>query len=386
MSIRFIRSALILVLLTTLTTACDTDGSTIAGPDPTVEPSSSTPAVEGTGDEPPAPGGGKKPSVKIAGGPAGDGGATENGDGSLCLDVRWLGGQDEANLGAGIAFEVTEVRLAGAESAGFSCPDDPCDGFTFDSNSDNCSKAVRPGNAEGRLSLYGRILCTASPQNCDDFRSNLKRRSIPIPASEAGGEGTGEPTETDEPTDPDPTQTRIWSRSRRAPMSSGHRRSDAVPDEEGSRLPHWIATWAGVIAPASVLSAVLFYFGYVSSRSQYEYFGVDVDAVGLGTQDYVMRSPQPLLVPLIVLTLLGAGLLVGHAAIRDRVISSADRRVARWHPGLPAHRAGAARCGRPAVGRLRPRGPVGLLCAGHAAAACRRRWAGRVRGTPAPRC
>lgn len=103
-----------------------------------------------------------------------------------------------------------------------------------------------------------------------------------------------------------------------------------MPDEEGGGLPRWIGTWASVIAPASVLSAVLFYFGYVSARSQYEYFGVDVDAVGLGTRDYVMRSPQPLLVPLIVLTLLGAGLMVAHAAIRDRVTSTAaDRRVVR---------------------------------------------------------
>jgi hypothetical protein len=103
-----------------------------------------------------------------------------------------------------------------------------------------------------------------------------------------------------------------------------------VADEEGGGLPRWIGMWASVIAPASVLSAVLFYFGYVSSRSQYEYFGVDVDAVGLGTQDYVMRSPQPLLVPLIVLTLLGAGLLVAHAAIREQVTGVAvTRRMAR---------------------------------------------------------
>ncbi|WP_306829837.1 hypothetical protein [Catenuloplanes nepalensis] len=92
-------------------------------------------------------------------------------------------------------------------------------------------------------------------------------------------------------------------------------------------MPEWIGTWAGVIAPVSVLSALLFYFGYVSARAQYDYFGVDVDAVGLDTQHYVMRSPQPLLVPLIVLTLLGAGLLIGHAAIRDRIGTAGSRAV-----------------------------------------------------------
>lgn len=100
--------------------------------------------------------------------------------------------------------------------------------------------------------------------------------------------------------------------------------------DEGGGLPRWIGTWASVIAPASLLSTVLFYFGYVSSRAQYEYFGIDVDAIGLGTREYVMRSPQPLLVPLIVLTLLGAGLLATHAAVRDRVArATGDRRVTR---------------------------------------------------------
>jgi hypothetical protein len=90
----------------------------------------------------------------------------------------------------------------------------------------------------------------------------------------------------------------------------------------GDRLPRWISSSATIIAPASVLSALLFYFGYVSSRSQYQYFGVEVDTIGLSTQDYVMRSPQPLLVPLLVLTLVGAGLLVLHAVIRSRVAAA----------------------------------------------------------------
>jgi hypothetical protein len=77
------------------------------------------------------------------------------------------------------------------------------------------------------------------------------------------------------------------------------------------RLVDWLGSWATVIAPVSVVSALLFYFGYVASRAQYEYFGVDVDVVGLGTQAYIMRSPQPLLVPLLVFTMLGAALLFG---------------------------------------------------------------------------
>ena len=98
-----------------------------------------------------------------------------------------------------------------------------------------------------------------------------------------------------------------------------------------SQLNQLYSIATNFVAPATLVSALLFYFGYVSSRAQYEYFGVDVDTIGLGTQDYVMRSPQPLLVPLLVLTLLGiAGVLV-HMSIIRRVAArepdeSPDRR------------------------------------------------------------
>lgn len=90
----------------------------------------------------------------------------------------------------------------------------------------------------------------------------------------------------------------------------------------GRQLPQWIGSLATIAAPASLLSALLFYFGYVSSRAHYEYFGVDVDTIGLDTQDYVMRSPQPLLLPLLVLALLGAGLLALHASVRRRIVAA----------------------------------------------------------------
>ncbi len=78
----------------------------------------------------------------------------------------------------------------------------------------------------------------------------------------------------------------------------------------------WWSLGSTIIAPATLLSTLLFYFGYVSSRAQYRYFGLDVDTVGLSTQDYVMRSPQALLVPLLTLTLGGAALLLVHLAVR----------------------------------------------------------------------
>ncbi|WP_432948444.1 hypothetical protein ACQPXM_13730 [Kribbella sp. CA-253562] len=100
--------------------------------------------------------------------------------------------------------------------------------------------------------------------------------------------------------------------------------------EQRAQIERWVSFAAGIVAPVTLISALLFYFGYVSARSQYEYFGIDVDTIGLSTQDYVMRSPQPLLVPLLVLTLLAvAGLLLHHAikptqtAVRRSLVAAA---------------------------------------------------------------
>ena len=92
-----------------------------------------------------------------------------------------------------------------------------------------------------------------------------------------------------------------------------------MAEQSGGQLERWLSIGGSIVAPATAITALLFYFGYVSSRAQYDYFGVDVDLVGLTTRDYVMRSPQPLLVPLLVITL-GCALLLGvHTWVRRRV-------------------------------------------------------------------
>jgi hypothetical protein len=96
-------------------------------------------------------------------------------------------------------------------------------------------------------------------------------------------------------------------------------------DHADGQFERWYEAATTFVAPATLLSALLLYFGYVSSRAQYLYFGVDVDAIGLSTRDYVMRSPQPLLVPLLVVGLVGAAALVAHLVIARREVA---RRVA----------------------------------------------------------
>ncbi|MGR6962852.1 hypothetical protein ACU610_00060 [Geodermatophilus sp. URMC 61] len=102
--------------------------------------------------------------------------------------------------------------------------------------------------------------------------------------------------------------------------------------EDGStlaRVERFLGNVASVAAPFTLVTALLFYFGYAASRAQYRYFGVDVDTIGLGTQDYVMRSPQVLLGPLLVLLASGALGVAVDAAVRRQIAAVFDR-----HPGV----------------------------------------------------
>lgn len=90
--------------------------------------------------------------------------------------------------------------------------------------------------------------------------------------------------------------------------------------EQTRSWERWLTLATTFIAPVTFVTALLFYFGYVSARAQYSYFGVDVDSLGLGTREFVMRSPQGILVPGLLVILLGAATAGGVAVFRsDRV-------------------------------------------------------------------
>ncbi len=94
-----------------------------------------------------------------------------------------------------------------------------------------------------------------------------------------------------------------------------------MTESPGVPWERWLSIGGSIVAPVTALSTLLFYFGYVSAREEYLYFGLDVDTIGLSTQDFVMRSGQPLLVPLIVLLLLAAGAVLGARRLRPRVLA-----------------------------------------------------------------
>jgi hypothetical protein len=67
-----------------------------------------------------------------------------------------------------------------------------------------------------------------------------------------------------------------------------------------------------VLAPAGVLSAVLYYFGYVREQALFAYFGTDLGSLGFSTTDYLVGSAGTFFVLLATLLLAAVGAVVGH--------------------------------------------------------------------------
>ncbi|MFD6175501.1 MULTISPECIES: hypothetical protein [unclassified Isoptericola] len=92
-----------------------------------------------------------------------------------------------------------------------------------------------------------------------------------------------------------------------------------------------------VLAPTTVIAALLFYFGYVSLTAQLGYFGLRLSTLGFSYQEVLLRSVAVVYVPLLVLIVLAiaalwfhtwAGALVGDARFRTAVVVAASVLVA----------------------------------------------------------
>jgi hypothetical protein len=82
-----------------------------------------------------------------------------------------------------------------------------------------------------------------------------------------------------------------------------------------------------VVAPASLLTAVLYYFGYIREHAFFAYFGVDLESLRFSTADYLVRSTGTIFLPIgTVLVCFLLALLVHHLLVL--VLSKRDKR---WH-------------------------------------------------------
>jgi hypothetical protein len=70
-----------------------------------------------------------------------------------------------------------------------------------------------------------------------------------------------------------------------------------------------------IAVPAASAAALVYYFGYIYSQTFYDELGLNVDALGLGTADFAIRSSQVLIGAFLVVTLALAGAALLHLAL-----------------------------------------------------------------------
>ena len=74
---------------------------------------------------------------------------------------------------------------------------------------------------------------------------------------------------------------------------------------------------SAIIAPATLLTGIAFYFGWQRVRAFDEYFGLNPGAVGYSTRDYVLNSLNALFLPVVVILVGLIAFALGHAYVTD---------------------------------------------------------------------
>jgi len=105
----------------------------------------------------------------------------------------------------------------------------------------------------------------------------------------------------------------------------------ATEEPEAAALPQLLKLAGSIVAPTTLLTALLFYFGRLHSYWFFRHFGLNFTVLDLSTQDYIIRSVDGLFVPMIVIAIVGLIALTGfwavHVALIRRGSPTLTRRV-----------------------------------------------------------
>jgi hypothetical protein len=102
-------------------------------------------------------------------------------------------------------------------------------------------------------------------------------------------------------------------------LRTGAPRPAAAPPASG--LPQLARILGTIVAPTTLLTSVLYIFGWRHAYYFFDYFGVNSTVLGLTTQDYFMRSLDGLFVPMTVVACAGLLVLWGHMVLRARIMA-----------------------------------------------------------------
>jgi hypothetical protein len=96
--------------------------------------------------------------------------------------------------------------------------------------------------------------------------------------------------------------------------------------EQETLLERRVRLFTSILAPTTVLTALLFYFGYVTTAAEYGYFGISMGSLDLSYQALLLNSVGALYVPLGLLFLVVLGGLWAHLWFSGTIRARAPRR------------------------------------------------------------
>ncbi|MFL6239316.1 MAG: hypothetical protein ACJ735_07515 [Actinomycetes bacterium] len=91
-----------------------------------------------------------------------------------------------------------------------------------------------------------------------------------------------------------------------------------------------------VVAPATLLTSLLYYFGWTEAHASANYLGIDESVLGFTTQDYLLRSVNAVFWPLAVGLIVAALALRGHVTVMRAVVHTRHQRHVQVVAGVVA--------------------------------------------------
>jgi hypothetical protein len=92
--------------------------------------------------------------------------------------------------------------------------------------------------------------------------------------------------------------------------------------ESPASVRRMIQTVATVIGPATLVTALAFYFGWVSTNARFRYFGLDASVLGLTLQEVLLYATDALFLPILAIVVVALIALTVHSVL----IRWADRK------------------------------------------------------------
>jgi hypothetical protein len=108
------------------------------------------------------------------------------------------------------------------------------------------------------------------------------------------------------------------------PVDAGARATTPAAD---SGIPQLAKLLGTIVAPTTLLTSLLYFFGWSHAYWFFDHFGVHSTMLGLTTQDYFQRSLDGLFVPLTVAACAALVMLGAHSLLRTRIAAGTDPRL-----------------------------------------------------------